>query len=152
MSGMRKLIVPNIFFAEAAEVLREGKSVRLHVDGQSMYPFIHGGKDEIEVVPYDGKTPLDLWCCPFYQWEGNYMIHRFIGMNGNNCRMLGDGNLFRIEEVPQEEIIGILQTIYHPDGSTQDCRDPRWLRRAQWWYRLRKVRRFLIPLFRLLRV
>jgi hypothetical protein len=25
MSGMRKLIVPNIFFAEAAEVLREGK-------------------------------------------------------------------------------------------------------------------------------
>ena len=149
---MRKLTVPNIFFAEAAEVLRGGTSVRLHVDGQSMYPFIHGGKDEIEVVPYDGKTPLEPWCCPFYQWEGNYMIHRFIGMNGEMCQMLGDGNLARIEEVPQREIIGILRTIYHPDGTEQDCRDARWLKRAQWWYRLRKLRRFLIPLFRLLRV
>ena len=43
---MRKLVVPNSFFFEAAETLREGRSVRLHVDGQSMYPFIHGGKDE----------------------------------------------------------------------------------------------------------
>ena len=149
---MRKLTVPNIFFAEAADVLRGGASVRLHVDGQSMYPFIHGGKDEIEVVPYDGKTPLEPWCCPFYQWDGNYMIHRFIGMNGEMCQMLGDGNLARIEEVPQREIIGILRTIYHPDGTEQDCRDARWLKRAQWWYRLPKLRRFLIPLFRLLRV
>lgn len=149
---MRKLIVPNDFFAEAAEALRGGSSVRLHVDGQSMYPFIHGGSDEIEVVPYDGVTPPEPWCCPFYQWGGNYMIHRFIGMNGDKWQMLGDGNICRVEEVPQGEIIGILRTIYHPDGTTQDCRDKRWLRRAAWWYRLRRVRRFLIPLFRLLGV
>ena len=149
---MRKLTVPNIFFAEAADALRGGASVRLHVYALRMYPFIHGGMDDIEVVPYDGKTPLEPWCCPFYQWDGNYMIHRFIGMNGEMCQMLGDGNLSRIEEVPQREIIGILRTIYHPDGTEQDCRDVRWLKRAQWWYRLRKLRRFLIPLFRLLRV
>lgn len=148
---MRKLVVPNDFFEAAAETLRNGTAVRLHVDGQSMYPFIHGGKDEIEVVPYDGVTPPEPWCCPFYQWEGSYMIHRFIGMNGDKWQMLGDGNIYRIEEVPQSEIIGILRTIYHPDGTTQDCRDKRWLRRAEWWYRLRKIRRFLIPLFRLLK-
>ena len=147
---MRKIIVPNSFFVEAAEALRKGHSVRLHVDGQSMYPFIHGGKDEIEVVPYDGSTPLEPWCCPFYQWGGNYMIHRYIGMNGNMCQMLGDGNIYRIEQLPKGEIIGILRTIYHPDGTEQDCRDPRWLRKAAWWYRLRKVRRFLIPLFKIL--
>ena len=149
---MRKLVVPNSFFTEAAETLRSGQSVRLHVDGQSMYPFIHGGKDEIEVVPYDGESPLEPWCCPFYQWEGNYMIHRYIGMNGNRCQMLGDGNIYRIEEVEKKDIAGILRTIYHPDGTEQDCRDPRWLKKAVWWYRLRKVRRFLIPLFRLLKV
>ena len=149
---MRKLVVPNSFFSEAAEALREGHSVRLHVDGQSMYPFIHGGKDEIEVVPYDGKSPLEPWCCPFYQWGGNYMIHRFIGMNGDMCRMLGDGNIYRIEELPPKDIIGILRTIYHPDGSTQDCRDPRWIKKAIWWYRLRKLRRFLLPLLRLLKI
>ena len=149
---MRKIIVPNSFFVEAAEALRKGHSVRLHVDGQSMYPFIHGGKDEIEVVPYDGTTPLEPWCCPFYQWGGNYMIHRFIGMKGDMCQMLGDGNVYRIEEVSKQEIIGILRTIYHPDGTQQDCRDKRWLKKAAWWYRLRKVRRFLIPLFRIIGV
>ena len=43
-------MVSNDFFVEAVEELRKGKSVRLFVGGQSMYPFIHGGKDEIEVV------------------------------------------------------------------------------------------------------
>lgn len=149
---MRKLVVPNSFFTEAAEALKNGQTVRLFVDGQSMYPFIRGGKDEIEVVPYDGTSPLELWCCPFYQWGGNYMIHRYIGMSGDKCRMLGDGNIYRIEEVPKQDIVGILRTIYHPDGTTQDCRDKRWLRKAVWWYRLLKVRRFLIPLFRMLGV
>ena len=145
---MRKLVVSNDFFAEAAKELSKGKSVRMLVGGQSMYPFIHGGKDEIEIAPYDGTTPPKPWCCPFYKWEGSYMIHRFIGMNGNKWQMLGDGNICRIEEVPQEDIIGILRTIYHPDGTIQDCSDKAWLRRACWWYRLRKVRRFLIPLLR----
>lgn len=145
---MRKITVPNSFFEEAAEALRNGQTIRLHVDGQSMYPFIHGGKDEIEVVPYDGKQPLPLWCCPFYKWGDNYMIHRYIGMKDGLCQMLGDGNIARIEALPQEEIIGLLRTIYHPDGTEQDCTDARWLRRAAWWYRLRRVRRFLIPLFR----
>jgi hypothetical protein len=145
---MRKLVVSNDFFAEAAKELSKGKSVRMLVGGQSMYPFIHGGKDEIEIEPYDGTTPPKPWCCPFYKWEGSYMIHRFIGMNGNKWQMLGDGNICRIEEVPQEDIIGILRTIYHPDGTIQDCSDKAWLRRACWWYRLRKVRRYLIPLLR----
>ena len=43
--------------------------------------------------------------------------------------MLGDGNLARIERVKREDIIGILRTIYRPDGTTQDCRDTQWLRR-----------------------
>ena len=149
---MRKLVVPNSFFAEATEALRNGQSVRLHVDGQSMYPFIHGGKDEIEIVPYDGQSSLEPWSCPFYQWRGNYMIHRFIGMNGDLCQMLGDGNLYRIEEVPKKDIVGILRTIYHADGTKQDCRDARWIKKAILWYKLRKIRRFLLPILRMCRI
>ena len=145
---MRRLVVPNSFFAEAAELLRSGQSVKLHVDGRSMYPFIHGGRDLILVEPYNPADELPRFCCPFYQWQGTYMIHRYIGDTEEGvCRMMGDGNIARIEEVRREEIIGLLRTIYHPDGTEQDCRDPRWLRKARWWYRLRLLRRFLIPLF-----
>ena len=149
---MRKLIVPNSFLSEAAEALRAGQTVKLHIDGQSMYPFIHGGKDLVEVVPCPPEGELPLYCCPFYQWEGRYMIHRYIGREGDECLMLGDGNLVRIERVRRSDIIGLLRTIYRPDGTEQVCTDARWLRRAHWGVRLRPLRRFLLPLCRLLHI
>lgn len=126
---MRKITVSNDFFAEAAEALRQGQTVKLLIGGQSMYPFIRGGIDLVEVVPCPPDEELPAWCCPFYQWEGRYMIHRYIGREGDDCLMLGDGNVARIERVKRKDIIGVLQTICRPDGTTQDCRDARWLKR-----------------------
>lgn len=149
---MRKIVVPNNFLSLAEEELRAGRTVRLHIDGQSMYPFIRGGVDEVEVVPCPSEGNLPAWCCPFYQWEGRYMIHRYVGTEDGDCIMLGDGNLVRKERVRREDVVGILSRIYRPDGSVQDCNDPRWLRRGELWYRLRPLRRILIPAFRLLRI
>ena len=78
------------------------------------------------------------------------MIHRYVGTEGDRCVMLGDGNLVRREYVRREEIIGLLHRIYRPDGSVQACTDQRWLRKGRLWYRLRPLRRILIPAFRLL--
>lgn len=147
---MRKIAVPNSFFAEAAEALKKGHPVKLLIGGESMYPFIRGGVDWVEVVPCPMEGELPAWCCPFYSWEGRYMIHRYIGSEGDECLMLGDGNVARIERVKREDIIGLLRTIYHPNGTMQDCRDARWLKRAEWWYRLKFLRRWLLPLFKML--
>lgn len=149
---MRKLVVANEFLAEAAETLKQGKSVKVRIDGQSMYPFIKGGRDLVEIVPLAADAEMPAWCCPFYCWEGRYMIHRYIGSEGDECLMLGDGNLVRVERVKRSEVVGLLRYIYRPDGSVQDCTDARWLRRGAWWYRLRPLRRFLLPLFRLFKV
>ena len=149
---MRKLVVGNGFLAEAAEALRQGKTVKARIDGGSMYPFIRGGKDVVELVPCDADSELPAWCCPFYYWEGHYMVHRYIGREGDYCLMLGDGNLARIERVKRSEIIGLLRYIYLPDGSVQDCQDAKWLRKGALWYRLRPVRRFLLPVMKRLRV
>ena len=80
------------------------------------------------------------------------MIHRYIGREGDECLMLGDGNVVRVERVKREEIIGLLRTIRHPDGTVQDCRDARWLKKAECWYRLRFLRRWLLPIFRVLHI
>ena len=103
---MRKITVSNDFFAGVAEALKQGQTVKLLIDGQSMYPFIRGGVDQVEVVSYPSEDELPAWCCLFYQWEGRYMIHRYIGREGNEYLMLGDGNVFRIERVKREDIIG----------------------------------------------
>ena len=149
---MRKLVIGNEFLAEAAEALRQGKTVKVRIDGESMYPFIRGGKDLVELVPCDAESELPAWCCPFYCWEGHYMVHRYIGREETDCLMLGDGNLARVERVRRSEVIGLLRYIYRPDGSVQDCLDARWLRKGALWYKLRPVRRFLLPLMKRLRV
>ncbi len=141
---MRKITVKNDFLAEAAEALRQGKTVKVRIDGQSMYPFIVGGKDVVEIVPWDIEKEIPAWCCPFYQWEGRYMIHRYVGRTGDECRMLGDGNLMRIEHVKRKDVLGLLRYIYHPDGSIQDCTDRKWLKRGAMWYRFRYFRRGLL--------
>lgn len=147
---MKTLNVSNSFLAEAAEALRQGHVVKLLIGGQSMFPFIRGSVDKVEVEPCPPEGELPKFCCPFYCWEGHYMIHRYIGCEGDDCLMLGDGNLSRIERVKRQDIIGLLRTIHRPDGSVQDCRDPRWLRKALWWYRLRPFRRWLLPALKIL--
>lgn len=149
---MRKIVVSNNFFAEATKALKRGQTVKLLINGQSMHPFIRGGTDSVEVIPFPLEGELPAWCCPFFQWNGKYLIHRYIGSEGDDCLMLGDGNIARIERVKRKDVIGLLRYIYHPDGTTQDCRDTRWLKKAEWWYRLRVLRRWLLPLFKTLHI
>ena len=149
---MRKITVSNHFLAGAAEALRQGQTVKLLIGGQSMYPFIRGGIDLVEIVPCPAEGELPAWCCPFYQWEDRYMIHRYIGREGDECLMMGDGNVARVERVKREEVIGLVRTIYRPDGTAVDCRDRRWLRKAEWWHRLRYLRRWLLPAFKILHI
>lgn len=145
---VRRVVVQNQFLAEVARVLSEGYSVKVRIDGESMYPFIRGGSDEVELLPYAANRPLLRWECALFKWNGRYMVHRCIDIHNGKYRMMGDGNLAQIEEVPEEALIGILSKIYHPDGTTQDCRDERWLVRGRRWYRWRALRRFLIPILR----
>ena len=148
---MRKLIVPNSFFEDAAEVLRSGKPVKLSVGGESMLPFIRGGEDRIELIPYDASVELPLWCCVFYKWGDSYMVHRYVGLRGDIYRMMGDGNLCRVEEIAGNQIIGILQSIYHPDGTVENCLNGKWLKLGEIWYRLRRLRYFLLAGYKLFR-
>ena len=146
---MKQLILQNAFLAEAANLLDEGCTVRVRIGGESMFPFIRGGEDEVEIVPFVPGQSLPLWSCLFYQWRGRYMVHRYIGRNGDNYCMMGDGNLVQVEEVSAADIKGVLKSIYHRDGTCQDCLDKQWLTKGKRWYRWRKFRRFLIPLIRI---
>lgn len=145
---MRRIVFQNHFFEEIAQLLQEGNPVRVRIDGESMHPFIVGGKDEVLLIPYDKKTPIELWSCIFYKWKGHYMIHRFVGFQDGQYCMMGDGNLVQIERIEESDILGILQTIYHADGSTQYCLGKKWLCQGRYWFKFRKLRRFLLPIYR----
>lgn len=139
----KKTRVPNAYFEQVAAMLQEGKHVRLKVLGDSMFPIIRGGKDEIELVPRNEVKKLKLFTALFYQWQGQYMIHRYIRKEGNELILLGDGNVYREERVQEEDILGVLKTIYRKEKEI-DCLSENWLRQGKRWYRLRPLRRYLL--------
>lgn len=145
---MRTLTVPNSFFEQAAESLRAGRTVRMRALGDSMYPFIRGGKDEILLVPFlTGTDELPLWGAAFYQWKGHYMVHRLIRREGDALVFLGDGNVYQEEKVLPDEVYGILKTIYR-NGQEIDCLQEQWQKKGARWYRLLFIRKYLLFLFK----
>lgn len=147
----KRMVLKNQFLASVADMLSEGKKVRIRIDGESMYPFIRGGKDEVELIPYTVSRPLQLGECIFYEWKGQFMIHRYIGRKEDKYLMMGDGNLVQIEEVSPHAIKGILGTIFKANGKIQDCSDEKWIKKGLLWYRMRKLRRFILPILKRIR-
>lgn len=147
---MRTVSVSNAFFAEAERRLRMGDEVRLLVQGNSMLPFILGGRDEVTLAPYHDED-LPLGTAAFYQWNGKYMVHRLVKKEGDRYHFLGDGNIYRIESIPRKDVLGVLKTIHHPNGTSTDATAPRWLRMGLWWYRMRPFRRYILFAYKRMR-
>lgn len=137
----------NNYFAHAAERLASGTAVRLSVMGNSMLPFILGGKDQITLVPYSGQD-LPLGIAALYRWEDKYMIHRLVKKDASHYLFLGDGNICRLEIIKRDQVLGILQTIHHANGKDTDATSAHWLRMGMVWYHIRPIRRYLLFIFR----
>lgn len=140
-------LVSNNYFAQAAERLASGTAVRLSVMGNSMLPFILGGKDQITLVPYSGQD-LPLGIAALYRWEDKYMIHRLVKKDASHYHFLGDGNICRLEIIRRDQVLGILQTIHHANGKDTDATSAHWLRMGMIWYHIRPIRRYLLFIFR----
>lgn len=139
--------VGNEYFAQVAEKLKDNVSVRLFVNGNSMIPFIKGGKDSITLKPYDGED-LPLGIAALYKWNGSYMIHRLVKKEGDSFHFLGDGNICRFEIIKRDEVLGILQTIHHADGTETDATGEKWRKYGMLWYKIRPLRRYVLFLYR----
>ncbi|MBQ0047796.1 MAG: S24 family peptidase [Prevotellaceae bacterium] len=148
---MRTISVSNRFFALAAEHLADGLTVRIKVQGESMYPFLHSG-DEIEIVPVKDGEDIPLWTAVFYEWNGSFMVHRLVNKRGDEYDMLGDGNLVRIETLKRSEIKGVLNRCFRKNGKVVDCRSEKWLNRGKFWFKIRRIRKYVAKLLRMLGV
>ena len=81
----------NKIIEEAVRLVDEGISVTFPVNGNSMLPFVIGGKESIilqqPVAPKVGHVVL-AWV------NGDrYVVHRIIRIDGDNVTLMGDGNL-----------------------------------------------------------
>ena len=100
-------IIPNAeLFAVARDMLLEGKSVRIAVNGESMLPFFRSGST-ITLRPLQ-EGDIRKYNVVMADAGHAFVVHRIIEVNEEDVLLFGDGNIKRGERVKRQQIYGVV--------------------------------------------
>ena len=131
---------------EAVRLVQEGVTVTFPVTGQSMLPFIIGGKESV-ILHAPGLTAVgDVVVA---RVDGNrYVVHRIINIDGDRVTLMGDGNVKGTEHCLLKDVKARVTHVVSADNKKRDLYS-RWrVRAAKLWYWLRPIRRYLLAIYR----
>ena len=152
------MITDDRIIEEAIRLVGEGVCVTLPVKGNSMLPFIIGGRESVILQkPFDrlrdrtvgepvGPRVGDV----VLAWVkgGYYVVHRIIAIDGDTVTLMGDGNLSITEQCAVSDIKALVTHVVSADGRQHEI-DNLWRRcAARLWWHLRPIRRYLLALYR----
>lgn len=143
---MQQIIYPNkVILTEIESLLNDNHTVIIKVKGNSMLPFIVGNCDSVELLkPLSlKKGEIVLAHLP----NDQYVIHRIIGISGDEVRLMGDGNLSLVEACSRDRIVGKVLRIIRKDKSIYCARREEKIKAAI-WRMLLPIRRYLLALYR----
>ena len=131
---------------EAIRLVKDGVSVTLPVNGNSMLPFIIGGKDSV-ILQRPGL--IDVGDVVLAWVDGNrYVIHRIIRIEGAQLTLMGDGNLVGTERCQPSDIRAKVTHVVDAKGRRHYLYN-RWRRfGARLWFHLRPIRRYILAIYR----
>ena len=131
---------------EAIRLAREGVNVTLPVNGNSMLPFIIGGKESVILHSQGGI--VDVGDVVLAWVDGcRYVVHRIIHIDGDRITLMGDGNL-TTEHCTLSDIKARVTHVVDAKDKTHYLYN-RWrMLGAKVWYWLRPIRRYLLAIYR----
>ena len=130
---------------EAIRQAREGVRVTFPVKGQSMLPFIIGGKESV-ILRRPGVIGVGDVVLAWVDGS-RYVVHRIIRIDDDRITLMGDGNL-TTEHCALGDIKARVTHVVSADNKKRDLYS-RWrVRAAKLWYWLRPVRRYLLAIYR----
>ena len=137
----------NEIIEEAIRLVREGVNVTLPVNGNSMLPFIIGGKESVILHSQGGI--VDVGDVVLAWVDGNrYVVHRIIKLDYDRVTLMGDGNVAVTEHCRLNDIKARVTHVVSADNKERDLHN-RWrMHAAKLWYWLRPVRRVLLAIYR----
>ena len=136
----------NEIIEEAIRLVNEGVSVTLPVNGNSMLPFIIGGKESVILQKPEQLKFGDV----VLAWADGYryVVHRIIHIDGDNVTLMGDGNLIGTEHCTLNDIKAIATHVVDTKERTHYIYN-RWRKSAaKMWFWLRPIRRYLLAIYR----
>ena len=137
----------DVVIKESIGLLQEGRRVVLSVKGNSMLPFIIGGKESVELV--SPQSPLKIGDVVLAWVDGtHYVIHRIIGIDGNQVSLMGDGNIKGVELCTKDEVAAIAEYVVSPKGKRRYLYTKGRVRFARLWRKMLPVRRWILAIYR----
>ena len=135
----------NGFIEEALRLVQKGVTVTFPVTGQSMLPFIIGGKESV-ILHRPGL--IDVGDVVLAWVDGNrYVVHRIIKLDYDRVTLMGDGNL-TTEHCALSDIKARVTHVVDAKDKTHYLYN-RWrMFGAKVWYWLRPIRRYLLAIYR----
>ena len=135
----------NEIIEEACRLVREGVNVTLPVTGQSMLPFIIGGKESV-ILHRPGL--IDVGDVVLAWVDGNrYVVHRIIKLDYDRVTLMGDGNVAVTEHCRLNDIKARVTHVVDAKDKTHYLYN-RWrMLGAKVWYWLRPIRRYLLAIY-----
>lgn len=137
------LKMPNeVLLPFVVDRLKEGHTATLPLRGRSMRPFLEDNRDKALLKDESHPKVGDAVLAEIT--PGHFVLHRIVGIDGDQVTLRGDGNLTE-EHCTLADIrakaIGFYRKGRNKPDSTDGCK---WRVYSWWWTRLYPIRRYLL--------
>ncbi|MBO5930318.1 MAG: S24/S26 family peptidase [Clostridia bacterium] len=109
-------------------ILKENKVVVAKTEGDSMYPMLVEGRDNVMIAP--PIFPLKKYDVPVYRRDGHYTMHRIVKVTKRGYIICGDNRAYLERDIKNCDIVGVLIAFYH-DGKFVNCTDEDYMKYAK---------------------
>ncbi|NPD92313.1 S24/S26 family peptidase [Xylanibacter muris] len=142
-----KKISNSRFLPEVIRMIGNGHSVTIPLKGYSMRPFLEDDRDKAILSKVRNLNIGDIALAEIS--PKTYVLHRIIGINGDNVVLRGDGNI-ACEHCRLSDIKAIATGFYRK-GSNKPCltSSRKWKAYSWIWTRLYPIRRYLLFIYRI---
>jgi phage repressor protein C with HTH and peptisase S24 domain len=134
------------FFALVEKELEEGKTVKIRLKGNSMFPLLRSGRDSVILVksPAHSLKPMDV---VLFRYCGNFILHRIIKKDGARLLLQGDGVISAVERCTVDDVVGKVVKVCRSSGRTISVDSWRWIFASRLWRCSKIIRVLLLKLF-----
>lgn len=140
------MVTDHVIIEEASRLVRDGVCVTLPVNGQSMLPFIIGGKESVILQKPEN---LKVGHVVLAWVDGNhFVVHRIKAIDGANVTLTGDGNLGGLEHCQLSDVRALATHVVDTKGRKHDLYTKWRMRGLNIWNKLFPLRRYILGVYR----
>lgn len=129
--------------ADIEKLLSEGRTVRLHPQGYSMYPMFTPGRDEAIIAPLADASGLKRGDVVLYRRDGSILVlHRICKVNETGFYLVGDNQTAVEGPLRAGQMRGVLVAFIR-NGKEISTDNTLYKLASRLWLFLRPVRRWI---------